>query len=228
MKVFIATPMYGGVTGSYAKSMFHAGLDCKEHGIEVDLRIIRNSCFVDLARSILVKQFLETDCTHMLFIDSDIGFEPHAVAGLVEAGLPLCGGVYPKRETKKHFTATVYEPLEQKGPWLRVKRFATGFMCIERRVLEEMSKRAPICAIRKNGDVPLVFRTSREGKFIAEDYCFCDDYNKLYEEGVFDQPIWVYPDITFDHDGYLGNLHESLINEAPDAPISDGLHNADR
>ena len=216
MKVFIATPIYDGVTAPYAQSIFHAGLHCKKRGIEIDLNIIRNSCFVDLARSVLVKNFLETDCTHLLFIDSDIGFESHAVAGLVEAGVPFCGGVYRKREPKKRFNAVVHEPLEHMGPWLRVNRVATGFMCLERRVLEEMSKRAPICKINKCGDVPLVFRTSREGKFIAEDYCFCDDYNKLYEEGVFDQPIWVYPDITFDHDGYLGNLHESLLGSDTD------------
>ena len=48
------------------------------------------------------------------------------------------------------------------------------------------------------------------GKFVGEDYSFCDDYNQLYEEGVFDEPIWAYPDINFDHDGFVGNLHKSL------------------
>ena len=86
-------------------------------------------------------------------------------------------------------------------------------MCLERHVLEEMSARAPICNLKSDGDTPMVFRTITEEKFIGEDYCFCDDYTKLYEEGVFDQPIWIYPDITFDHDGYIGNLHATLTKD---------------
>lgn len=214
MKVFVATPVRDGVTAEYAQSLFYAGLDCQARGIEVVPRIVRHSCFIEIARSVFVKMFLETDCTHLLFLDSDIGFEAHALAGLVQAGVPLCAGVYRTREPKLRFNAKIYEPVEMRGPWMRVNRVATGFMCIERHVLEEMSSRVHSCKIGNNGDVPMVFRTDTSPKggavFVGEDYCFCDDYTKLYEEGVFDQPIWVYPDITLDHDGYTANLHETL------------------
>jgi len=210
MKVFVATPIPDGkVHASYANAMLYASLDCASRGIEVVLSILNHSCFIEVARSILVKKFLETDCTHMLFLDSDMGFETHALAGLVQAGVPVCAGVYRKREPQLLFAAKIHLPQEFKGPWIRADRVATGFMCIERRVLEEMSARVPTCEL-KDGWTPMVFRTETGEKFIGEDFCFCDDYNALYEEGVFDQPIWVYPDITFDHAGYLGNLHESL------------------
>ena len=212
MKVFVATPYRDSVTAEYAQSLFYAGRHCSGRGIEVVPNIIRNSCFVDIARSVLVKTFLESDCTHLLFIDADIGYESHAIAGLVEAGVPFCAGVYRKREDKLGFCAQAYEPQEFRGPWMRVTRVATGFMCLERRVLEEMSKNVPLCNVSRRGNVPMVFRTNMEGDFIGEDYCFCDDYNKLYEAGVFDQPIWVYPDIIFNHNGYVGNLYESLTH----------------
>ena len=212
MKVFIGTPIYDNkVTASYAQSLLLAGRDCMSRGIEVVPKIIRNSCFVELARSVLVKDFLETDCTHLLFLDADIGFESHALAGLVEAGVPFCAGVYRKREEDLLFNVQVHEPQELRGPWLRVDRVATGFMCLERHVLEVMSECSPVCKLPHNGDVSLVFRTStHNGVFVGEDYCFCDDYNTMYEAGIFEEPIWIYPDITFDHDGYIGNLHESL------------------
>ena len=210
MKVFVATPYRDSVTAEYAQSLFYAGRYCAARGIEVVPSIIRNSCFVDIARSVLVKIFLESDCTHLLFIDADIGYESHAIAGLAEAGVPFCAGVYRKREDRLGFCAQVHEPQEFRGPWMRVKRVGTGFMCLERRVLEVMSKDVPRCTVSGRGDVPMVFRTNMVGKFIGEDYCFCDDYNKLYEDGVFDQPIWVYPDITFNHNGFVGNLYETL------------------
>lgn len=210
MKVFVATPVRDTVTVEYAQSLFYAGLYCKERGIELIPRIARHSCFVDIARSTLAMEFLKTDCTHLFFVDSDIGFESHAISGLVEAGVPLCAGVYRKREPAVRFNAVVYEPQEFKGPWMRVKRAATGFMCIERRVIEEMSSRVHSCEVGRLGSVPMIFRTNNLGIFVGEDYCFCDDYTKLHEDGVFDQPIWVYPDITFNHDGYVGNLYDSL------------------
>ena len=220
MKVFVATPIYDAVTAEYAQSLFMAGLDCKERGIEVVPNIIRNSCFVDIARCVLVKQFLETDCTHLLFIDADIGYESHAIAGLVQAGVPFCAGVYRKREPDLLFAAKLHEPQEFRGPWVRGYRVATGFMCLERHVLEEMSSRVHSCNVGKSGLTPMIFRTDTHGdRFIGEDYCFCDDYNKLYEEGVFDQPIWLYPDITFNHAGFVGNLYESLEAGEKDVEI---------
>lgn len=220
MKVFVATPLYDQVTAEYAQSLFYAGLDCQRHGIEIVPNIIRSSCFVDLARSVSVKNFLETDCTHLFFIDSDIGYESHALAGLVMAGVPFAVGIYRKREPKLRFNAEIYEPQEFRGPWMRVNRAATGFMCLERHVLEEMSKRVSSCKVSKSGDVPMVFRTNKHGVFVGEDYCFCDDYTTLYNNGVFDQPIWAYPDITFNHDGYVGNLYESL--EAAEKELESG------
>ena len=209
MKVFIATPVRDRPTVGYAQSLFYAGLHCAERGIEVVPNILRHSCFIEIARSSLVKLFLDSDCTHLFFIDDDIGFESHALAGLVEAGVPFSAGVYRKREPDLNFNAQIHEPQELKGPWLRADRVATGFMCLERHVLEEMASRVPTCRVGKQ-DIPMVFDTNKVGTFIGEDYCFCDDYTTLYEEGVFEQPIWIYPDITFDHDGYIGNLHESL------------------
>ena len=81
MKVFVATPVREYVTVEYAQSLFYAGLHCKEKGIEVVPNIARHSCFIDVARSTLTKQFLDTDCTHLFFIDAVIGFESHAIAG---------------------------------------------------------------------------------------------------------------------------------------------------
>ncbi len=210
MKVFIATPIRDYVTAEYAQSLFHAGLYCKKRDIEVVPHIIRNSCFIDIARNVLVRDFLKTDCTHLLFVDSDIGYESHAIAGLVEAGVPVCAGVYRKREPELKFAVQIREPQEFRGPWLRADRVATGFMCVERAVLEEMTRRVHACKVSNSGIIPMIFRINTRDVFVGEDYCFCDDYNILHEEGFFHQPIWVYPDITFNHNGYIGNLHESL------------------
>ena len=215
MKVFIAIPSYDAkLTASCAQSLLKAAAHCAKQGIELVPCFIHGGIFIDNARSLLVKKFLSTDCTHLFFIDADIGFESDALAGFVLANNPISAGVYPKRDSKNLlFNAQVQEPQELKEGWLRLKRAATGFMCIRRDVLEVMSERAPVTDLNQGGLTPMVFHVRHDGKFIGEDYCFCDDYNELMELGLFDQPIWAYTDINFDHDGVLGNLHQRLIED---------------
>ena len=216
MKVFVAVPSYDAkLTASCAQSLFKAAHNCALHGIELHPHFIHGGIFIDHVRSLIVQRFLETDCTHLFFIDADIGFESDALAGLVMSGFPVSAGIYTKRATeddlsgKTLFNAKVHEPQERVRDWLRMDCVATGFMCIERRVLEIMSGFAKTIILDK--EVPMVFHFSTDnGRFVGEDYSFCNDYNKLYEEKVFNEPIWAYPDINFDHDGFLGNLHESL------------------
>ena len=222
MKVFVAVPSYDAkLTASCAQSLFKAAHNCALHGIELYPHFIHGGIFIDHVRSLIVQRFLETDCTHLFFIDADIGFESDALAGLVMSGFPVSAGVYTKRAKeddlsgKTLFNASVHEPQEVDRGWLRMDRVATGFLCIERSVLEVMSEEAETIILDK--EVPMVFHFStKNGKFVGEDYSFCDDYNELHEKGVFDQPIWAFPDINFNHDGYVGNLHETLIEEPCD------------
>ena len=227
MKAFIAIPAYDAkLNASCAQSLLRAAYYCAKHDIELVPRFIHGGIFIDNARSLLVKEFLKTDCTHLFFIDADIGFEADALAGLVLADNPISVGVYPRRDPDvlaggevTAYNVGFHGVEEVVDGWLRVKRAATGFMCIRRDVLEVMSERAPVTKLAESqfskygGPTPMVFHVKHGERFIGEDYCFCDDYNELYEEGVFDQPIWAFPDINFDHDGIVGNLHEFLLKQ---------------
>lgn len=211
MSVLICTPAYDGkVHKEYAQSLFVTGQDLSSRGIRASTIIMKNGAFIEVARNILVARFLKTNFSHLFFIDSDLGFPGHAVAGLVESGLPLCAGVYRQREDEVRYVLHLPgdEAITHNG-WLRADRCATGFMCIHRDVLEEMSSRSRT-VLTGEGEIPFVFRTDTTYEFTGEDFCFCDDYTELYHEGVFRQPIWVWPDIDFNHAGYVGNLHEFL------------------
>ena len=227
MKAFVAIPAYDAkLTASCAQSLLKAAYYCAQHDIELEPRFIHGGIFIDNARSLLVKEFLKTDCTHMFFIDADIGFEADALAGLIMAGNPISVGIYPRRDPDVLAGAEVtaynvcfHDPdnVIVKDGWTEVKRAATGFMCIRRDVLEVMSEKASVTKLAESkfskygGPTPMVFHVKHGERFIGEDYCFCDDYNELHGKGVFDQPIRAFTDINFDHDGIIGNLHDSLM-----------------
>lgn len=98
MKIFIATPMYGGMcTGQYTTSLLNlvAKLSSEKH--EVVYSKIYNESLITRARNALVKEFLDTDCDGLLFIDADQGFDADDVVKMIESGVDLIGGLYPMK-----------------------------------------------------------------------------------------------------------------------------------
>ena len=79
-KLFVATPMYGGMChGMFTKSSADLAALCKHYGIELKFYFLFNESLITRARNYCCDEFLRSDSTHMLFIDSDIGFNPNDV-----------------------------------------------------------------------------------------------------------------------------------------------------
>jgi hypothetical protein len=102
-KIFLATPMYGGMgTGLYAKSCMDLATLCHHYGIQLVPYFLFNESLIPRARNYCVDVFMRSDCTHMMFIDADIGFNPKDVIALLALQTPespydIIGGPYPKK-----------------------------------------------------------------------------------------------------------------------------------
>lgn len=220
--VFIATPAYDGkVESDYAQSLAETSFCCPLYGIRVTMMVTGNGAFIDLARNIFVKRFLEQEefieCTHLFFIDADLKFEARAFMGLVMSGQPICAGVYPRRQEPMDYPFVPTEHPDGGGlwfvdDWLQCDRVPTGFLCISRQVLKEMAEDAPKIVIHgQNGPVPWVFHTKfdEQGRFVGEDFSFCDDYRAKYGKSI---PVWSNFDFTHGR-VYKGNLFNFLTEK---------------
>jgi hypothetical protein len=102
-KIFVATPMYGGMCGGqYTKSTADLATMCTKYGMELSFFYLFNESLITRARNYLVDEFLRSKCTHLMFIDSDIGFDPNdilALAAIAEPGSDkhIVCGPYPKK-----------------------------------------------------------------------------------------------------------------------------------
>lgn len=102
-KLFVATPMYGGqCNGMFARSMCDLTALCLKYGIEMRSYFLFNESLITRARNYCVDEFLRSGYTHLLFIDSDIGFNPQDVLALLaiqtdESPYDIIGGAYPKK-----------------------------------------------------------------------------------------------------------------------------------
>jgi len=101
--LFIATPMYGGQChGNYTRSMCDLTALCVKYGINMKVYYLFNESLITRARNYCSDEFMRSDFTHMMFIDSDIGFDPNDVITLLalqsdESQFDIIGGPYPKK-----------------------------------------------------------------------------------------------------------------------------------
>lgn len=99
MNIFFATPCYGGaVTDQYFLSVFRLSQVLMQYGIKFRITTLRNESLVTRARNILTAMFLEDkSCTHLMFIDADIEFEPDSVIRMLAMDKDVIAGAYPKK-----------------------------------------------------------------------------------------------------------------------------------
>ena len=229
--VMVCTPAYDGkVDTNYSQSLAEAAFCAPLFGVKLTASVMGNGAFIDLARNIFVKMFLEDhkECTHLFFIDADLQFPSSAFIGLIRSGHDICAGVYPRRQSPQDFPCRFKEHesggMWEVDDWVMCDRVPTGFLCISRKVVEEMAADADKLIIHgQKGPVPRLFYTRVEGDhFIGEDYCFCDDYVKKYNKPI---PVW--GNIDFIHGGYEGNLQEHLEERIKELD-EDKIHAVDK
>jgi len=168
--IFVATPMYGGLNhGLYAKACLDLQAICMQYGIAVKFSFLFNESLITRARNYLVDEFIHrSDCTHLLFLDADVHFNPQDVIALLALDKDVIGGPYPKKAIKwksvlkaiqkdpnidisvleKLTGDYVFNPVQGTQQFsvtepLEVLEIGTGFMMVKREVFEKMTEAYP-------------------------------------------------------------------------------------
>ena len=102
-RLFIATPMYGGMcTGTYAINLCATAPALNQNGIDMNYSMMLNESLITRARNRFAHDFLQTDATHMMFIDADISWQPYDIVEMLRADVDVICGIYPKKEINWH------------------------------------------------------------------------------------------------------------------------------
>lgn len=141
-KVFVALPIYGGAHPVFFQSIIKL---LHNPPVQVQIATLIGDSLVSRARNNLVSQFLKSDCTHLLFIDSDLQFEPWQIKRLVDHGGEIVCGMYPKKQRQLGWVMNIFEGVDKgdSNGLLPVKCAGTGAMLIRRSVFEEMQEAYP-------------------------------------------------------------------------------------
>jgi hypothetical protein len=168
-KIFIATPMYGGMcAGFYTQSIIQLLTTCQANGVDAEFSFMFNESLITRARNSLTHTFLKTDCTHLMFIDADIKFRADDVIHMIRAEKDILCGIYPKKEINWYSVKAAMDrgvPFDQLkshtgsfvvnlvnyvgevtvpvGEPVEIFNGGTGFMLIKREVFDKLGELVP-------------------------------------------------------------------------------------
>lgn len=221
---------------AFMMSVMRLLLACKEAKIDILIIPITFESLISRGRNAAVAMMMsEERATHLLFIDSDIEFQPADVIKLIVAGKDVVGAAYPQKwMDMSKYDPTKDNPLELcttmsvhlltlhdtlAKPLLKASYITTGFLLIKRDVFEKMFEAYPERQYKNDIDGytsanPEYFYDlfsvgihPKTKRLESEDYGFSRLWTAIGGE------IHVVTDVSLKHHGwfaYPGNLHRQL------------------
>ena len=190
-RIFVATPVHSDVSIHYFKACLEFQKECFIRKIPVMFQVMKSS-LVTQGRQLCVSGFMESNCTHMLFIDSDISFNFKMIERMINYDKDICLVPYPikgldfdkiKKRIKdgcdidprvlgNQYTMSVPDPSSVKveNGFIEVERGPAGCMLIKRSVIDALIKEYPEFTIKQH--------TLIDGKLVTREhmYNFFDTY----------------------------------------------------
>jgi hypothetical protein len=210
-------PCYGGMlTAATLHGLLGTQRALLPLGIGLTCATTTNESLVQRARNTIVAHFLASDCSHLLFVDADIGFGAEAVLRLLAHDRPVIGGLYRRKRLDREDWAVEWALREdgtvRRDPdtgALEVAAIGTGFLCLRRDALERMAAAFPGTRYRPHPEGAAeeaawhahcyaLFESGVDaatGAYLGEDYAFCARWRAIGGE------VWCDPAILLEHHG---------------------------
>ena len=182
-------------------------------GLKFELNTMK-SPYVAYARNILMSRFLQRDEDYLLFIDSDLEFEPECVLKMLVPQKDIMCTPYRVKTNDPQiikYTVGIKDPKNVKilqGGLVEINNGPAGMMLIKRKVCEKMVKDYPEREIKfhpNEGTFPKDMRVYnlwdcnfKDGVWKGEDIFFCD----LARQSGF--KVYANLDSTLTHHGSFG------------------------
>ena len=180
--VFIAMPCYDSVKINTMLSIFQLIQHLGTSKVEVGINTMK-SPLIHQARNYLTSVFLTTEYTHMLFIDSDVEFQPEAGLRMLVADKDIITTPYRAKNPNLNthtYTVKFSDPKVVPilpGGLVEIEAGPTGLMLIHRRVFEKIIKNRPDLKIKNSANEALK-ETDKSHSYYYNffDFAFEDGY----------------------------------------------------
>jgi hypothetical protein len=179
-----------------------------------------NESLISRARNTLTAKFLAMpEATHLMFVDSDIGWEPWHLLVILNRDVDVIGGLYPMKTMPIKWVVNGFDGAEEGADGLQeVSKAGTGFLLTKRHVFEKLNSHPAVKQYKNDiGLDPIYdqylktyFDTAvRQQRYYSEDWKFCEDWRDMGGK------IWVDKRVLLRHTGtytFCQENQEALIN----------------
>lgn len=202
INVFLAMPTHRDLPVQTVRSLCETLVELTRRNIPCVMQWQEGSSRVTAARSKAAHEFLQTDCSRLFWIDSDISWRAEDFIRLLalSSKLECVGGIYTAKRDPPVF---MFDPgdhervLGNEFGCLSVKGFGLGFTVVHRCIIEHLADEAPKVTFPDiDGPAARIFREDVfEGLDRGEDMAFFADVRAAGFE------VWLDPSITLGHVG---------------------------
>lgn len=213
--VFIGLPIYHAVDPHFFLSTLKLveSLNTAKFPFNGILQPLVGDSAIGRARNSLTRLFLESDATHLLFIDSDLIYSAEQIARIMSHDEDVVGGLYQKKQEgdPQLVINSLNNPEEKDNGLMTVRYVGTGFLRIARSVFERMIDRWPEMAYKLDPDHKKtehdfwhmgVYDYAGNGhgndwpsRYLSEDWWFCQ---RCWDLGI---KVWADRRICLKHSG---------------------------
>jgi len=211
--IHIAMPCYDSVKINTMISIVKLVKELTMAGLKFEINTMK-SPYIAYARNILTAKFLQREEDYLLFIDSDLEFEPECVLKMLITEKDVICTPYRVKTNEPDsvkYTVSIQDPKNVKifqGGLVEIDNGPAGMMLIKRTVFEKMIKDYPDKEIKVNTNedtFPNDLRVYnfwdsnfKDGVWKGEDIYFCD----LARQSGF--KVYANLDSTLTHHGSFG------------------------
>lgn len=199
--VMILTPAYGGmVTAGFHRSLLTSTIELLAEGIALESEILENQSLLPLARNTLLNEAYKRKPDDIIWIDTDMVWEPDTLRQLLKHDVDVVGSACRKKIPDnvqfnfQLFKEKSFEP-DEKG-LIEVRRLGTGFLRMSRKAythLWENDKKYEVQGVMGSNVFEIGIWQGRE--LLSEDFIVCE---KLIERGF---KVFMDPNLTVGHIG---------------------------
>lgn len=200
MKLLVCTPIFDSyVPVMYMQRYLETIPVLMQHNIEFSL-LTESRFVINVSRSVCARKAMENGFDKILFIDSDIIWNPEDVLRLCLSKHEIVGGAYPFRA---HPIKLNIQPVPDsvQGPMdsnefvrkfadengeIEVEKIPTGFLKIDVSVFRKMMPhmqsfrhKDPMLSDEFREKLFFPFGISKDGYLLTEDWAFCEEVKKL-------------------------------------------------
>ena len=197
-KVMIGTPCYDGrLDVWYTNSLVNTIKESYKHDVEITPMWVSFDALIQRARNDTIQLALEGGFDDLIWIDSDIEWQPEWFFKLLDHPVDIVGGTYRKKGDREEYVIRVPGPADAASGLMEVQGLGTGFLRMSRTAMQYLwdSNKSYIDK-KDNKERRMIFDV-----IVTDNDLMSEDIYALQKliDGGF--KIWLDPSMTCSHIG---------------------------